>query len=98
MEHTLCGERGGYQCGRSARSAWERGWTRRRPEASMVRFPGGDFVTRAGRLPVTPAAGPLSEKEVRMELSLSTYGSGDHTVLEVGGEVDVYTAPRLRER
>ena len=23
---------------------------------------------------------------------------GDHTVLEVGGEVDVYTAPRLRER
>jgi anti-sigma B factor antagonist len=38
------------------------------------------------------------EKEVRMELSLSTYDSGDHTVLEVGGEVDVYTAPRLRER
>src|SRR5687768_8954887 len=34
----------------------------------------------------------------RMELSLSTYDSGDHTVLEVGGEVDVYTAPRLRER
>jgi anti-sigma B factor antagonist len=33
-----------------------------------------------------------------MELSLSTYDSGDHTVLEVGGEVDVYTAPRLRER
>ena len=33
-----------------------------------------------------------------MELSLSTFDSGDHTVLEVGGEVDVYTAPRLRER
>ncbi|GAA2604658.1 anti-sigma factor antagonist BldG [Dactylosporangium fulvum] len=33
-----------------------------------------------------------------MELSLSTYASGDHTVLEVGGEVDVYTAPRLREK
>jgi anti-sigma B factor antagonist len=33
-----------------------------------------------------------------MELSLSTYESRDHTVLEVGGEVDVYTAPRLRER
>ena len=33
-----------------------------------------------------------------MELSLSTYDSGDHTVLEVGGEVDVYTAPRLREK
>src|SRR3569833_2507162 len=38
------------------------------------------------------------EKEVRMELALSTYDSGDHTVLEVGGEVDVNTAPRLRDR
>ncbi|GLY26032.1 anti-sigma B factor antagonist [Micromonospora pallida] len=33
-----------------------------------------------------------------MELSLATHGEGEHTVLEVGGEVDVYTAPRLRER
>ncbi len=33
-----------------------------------------------------------------MELSLSTRSVADHTVLEVGGEVDVYTAPRLRER
>jgi anti-sigma B factor antagonist len=33
-----------------------------------------------------------------MELSMSTRTLGDHTVLEVGGEVDVYTAPRLRER
>ena len=33
-----------------------------------------------------------------MELSLSTRTVGDHAVLEVGGEVDVYTAPRLRER
>ncbi|MFV2019148.1 STAS domain-containing protein [Micromonospora sp. LOL_023] len=33
-----------------------------------------------------------------MELSLSTRTVGEHTVLEVGGEVDVYTAPRLRER
>ncbi|HLL64704.1 MAG TPA: STAS domain-containing protein [Micromonosporaceae bacterium] len=33
-----------------------------------------------------------------MELSMSTRVLGDHTVLEVGGEVDVYTAPRLRER
>ncbi|MFY1697350.1 STAS domain-containing protein [Solwaraspora sp. WMMD791] len=33
-----------------------------------------------------------------MELSLSTRTAGEHTVLEVGGEVDVYTAPRLRER
>lgn len=33
-----------------------------------------------------------------MELSLSSRSAGDYTVLQVGGEVDVYTAPRLRER
>jgi anti-sigma B factor antagonist len=33
-----------------------------------------------------------------MELSLATRTVAAHTVLEVGGEVDVYTAPRLRER
>src|SRR3954467_9783150 len=33
-----------------------------------------------------------------MELSLATRTLAEHTVLEVGGEVDVYTAPRLRER
>ena len=33
-----------------------------------------------------------------MELSLATRTVAEHMVLEVGGEVDVYTAPRLRER
>ena len=33
-----------------------------------------------------------------MELSLATRSEGDRTVLEVGGEIDVYTAPRLREQ
>lgn len=33
-----------------------------------------------------------------MELSLATRVVAMHTVLEVGGEVDVYTAPKLRER
>ena len=33
-----------------------------------------------------------------MELSLATRSVSDHVVLEVGGEIDVYTAPRLRER
>ena len=33
-----------------------------------------------------------------MDLSLNTRQVGDHTVIEVGGEVDVYTAPKLRER
>jgi anti-sigma B factor antagonist len=33
-----------------------------------------------------------------MELSLTARTVAEHTVLEVGGEVDVYTAPRLRDR
>src|SRR3954447_11271663 len=50
----------------------------------------------AGTLGVARAI--AKTEEVRMELSLSTRTVGDHTGLEVGGEVDVYTAPRLRER
>ena len=33
-----------------------------------------------------------------MDLSLSTTSRGQYEVLEVSGEIDVYTAPRLRER
>jgi anti-sigma B factor antagonist len=33
-----------------------------------------------------------------MELSLSARNVGGHQVLDVGGEIDVYTAPQLRER
>ena len=32
-----------------------------------------------------------------MDLSLSTRTEGDRTIVEVGGEIDVYTAPKLRE-
>lgn len=32
-----------------------------------------------------------------MDLSLSTRSEGDFEVIEVAGEIDVYTAPRLRE-
>lgn len=32
-----------------------------------------------------------------MELALSTRAEGDFDVIEVAGEIDVYTAPRLRE-
>lgn len=32
-----------------------------------------------------------------MDLSLDTRTEGEHTVVAVGGEVDVYTAPKLRE-
>jgi anti-sigma B factor antagonist len=64
----------------------------------MVRFPVGLVRGTAARGGQAVQKHHRREKEVRMELSLSTYDSGDHTVLEVGGEVDVYTAPRLRER
>lgn len=33
-----------------------------------------------------------------MDLSLSTRAEGDKTVVVVGGEIDVYTAPKLREQ
>jgi anti-sigma B factor antagonist len=33
-----------------------------------------------------------------VDLTLNTRSQGDHTVLEVAGEVDVYTGPTLRDR
>ena len=33
-----------------------------------------------------------------MDLSLTTRTEGDRTVVSVGGEIDVYTAPKLREQ
>ena len=33
-----------------------------------------------------------------MDLSLETREAGDRTVVAVGGEIDVYTAPQLREQ
>jgi anti-sigma B factor antagonist len=32
-----------------------------------------------------------------VDLSLTTRNEGERTVVEVGGEIDVYTAPKLRE-
>jgi anti-sigma B factor antagonist len=33
-----------------------------------------------------------------MDLDLNVRREGDHSVLEVAGEIDVYTAPKLREK
>jgi anti-sigma B factor antagonist len=33
-----------------------------------------------------------------MDLMLNEYAAGNTTVIEVSGEIDVYTAPRLREK
>ena len=40
---------------------------------------------------------PENRKAREMEFTVSTRDDGPFTVVEVGGEVDVYTAPRLRE-
>ena len=36
--------------------------------------------------------------EESVDLSLSSRTEGDRTIVEVGGEIDVYTAPKLREQ
>jgi anti-sigma B factor antagonist len=36
-------------------------------------------------------------QEDEVDLSLTTRTEGERTVVEVGGEIDVYTAPKLRE-
>jgi anti-sigma B factor antagonist len=43
---------------------------------------------------------PRTEESVEdlVDLSLSTRAEGGRTVVEVAGEIDVYTAPKLREQ
>jgi anti-sigma B factor antagonist len=36
--------------------------------------------------------------EAEVDLSLTARGEGGRTVIEVAGEIDVYTAPKLREK
>jgi anti-sigma B factor antagonist len=43
-----------------------------------------------------PPNDPLAE-ETHVDLSLDTRTEDDHTIVEVAGEIDVYTAPKLRE-
>src|SRR3954451_6969864 len=51
--------------------------------------------------PVPHSMPPISNRTTAgglVDLSLSTRTEGDRTIVEVGGEIDVYTAPRLREQ
>lgn len=41
---------------------------------------------------------PASRLGEIVDLSLETRQVGDHTVVAVGGEIDVYTAPKLRDK
>src|SRR6478609_8488487 len=45
-----------------------------------------------------PACATVDEKDTTMELSLSTRESAGALVVDVAGEIDVYTSPKLRER
>jgi anti-sigma B factor antagonist len=40
---------------------------------------------------------PPSQEEAAVDVSVTSRESGDRTVIEVKGEIDVYTAPVLRE-
>src|SRR5262245_56201790 len=57
--------------------------TRRAGHGADGKMPRGDLASGRG---------------APMELSLTTRSVSGYMVLEVGGEIDVYTAPRLRER
>jgi anti-sigma B factor antagonist len=62
----------------------------------MKGYLGSQHAARPRRPSVVPACG--LELEDVVDLSLSTRSVGDHTVVVVGGEIDVYTAPKLREQ
>jgi anti-sigma B factor antagonist len=51
----------------------------------------GHLINASPNRNASPAGG-------HVDLSLSTRTEGDRTIVEVGGEIDVYTAPRLREQ
>ncbi len=61
-----------------------------RLDARGAGYGAGDPLGRGG---LSPAL-----KENVVDLSLSTRTEGDRTVVVVGGEIDVYTAPKLREQ
>jgi anti-sigma B factor antagonist len=48
--------------------------------------------------PASDLRRPPEKRGESVDLSLSTRTEGDRTIVEVGGEIDVYTAPRLREQ
>ena len=40
----------------------------------------------------------IGRGDVDVDLSLDSRAQGEHTVVRIAGEIDVYTAPKLRER
>ena len=58
-----------------------------------------DSRPRGGVACVAPAGTPAGQTRADdVDLTLSTHEAGGTTVVAVGGEIDVYTAPRLRDK
>ena len=55
-------------------------------------------MPRAGHHSVPARAGAVSQEEPNVELTVTSRQEGARTVISVSGEIDVYTAPSLRER
>jgi anti-sigma B factor antagonist len=45
-----------------------------------------------------PVVDPAPVRRQQVDLSLETRQEDGHTIIEVGGEIDVYTAPKLRDK
>src|SRR4051812_30799974 len=56
------------------------------------------FVVESRRGVAPAHAHPSVVGRITVDLSLATRNEGDKTVIAVGGEIDVYTAPKLREQ
>ncbi len=56
------------------------------------------MARRAARGATRPTAAYPFDGRTAVDLSLVTRNEGDRTVIAVGGEIDVYTAPKLREQ
>jgi anti-sigma B factor antagonist len=64
----------------------------------MVDYDPVDGEDRGHLFDASPSQRNASPAGGHVDLSLSTRTEGDRTIVEVGGEIDVYTAPRLREQ
>lgn len=52
----------------------------------------------AGSRRAAPRAADSTSGSAHVDLSVTSHEQGGRTVVAVGGEIDVYTAPQLRER
>jgi anti-sigma B factor antagonist len=60
--------------------------------------PGEAVLCDAKDAPFHPALREGTEQEAAVDLKLETRDENGRTIVKVGGEIDVYTAPKLREQ